>query len=269
MRCMSFIYSAQDIAAACTGPASQVAIEVVGETGSTNADLMARVHALPGPTLLLAEKQTAGRGRSGRTWHMEPGKTLTFSLAWKFLLPMAQLPGLSLVAGVAIAETLDAHGVDARLKWPNDVLMDGGKLAGILIEAVAEKEASQPAVWAIIGVGLNLQSSNYLSEQIGMPIAAAAGLSENRNRIVTALLNGLAKALLQFEEEGLQAFTSRWNRLHAYAGKPVAILDGGSVLHQGQAVGIDESGRFVIDTDQGRVAVLSGDVSLRLVESMK
>lgn len=263
----SVVYSAQDIAAACTGPASQVAVEVVGETGSTNADLMARLPALAGPTMLLAEKQTAGRGRAGRTWHMEPGKTLTFSLAWKFALPVGQLPGLSLVVGVAIAETLAAWDVDARLKWPNDVLKDGHKLAGILIEASAEKGQLPPSAWAVIGVGLNLQTSAQLSEQIGAPIAAAANLWENRNHLVAAMLSDLAKTLIQFEEQGLQAFTTRWNRLHAYAGKPVVILDGGSVLHQGQAVGIDEAGRFVLETAQGRVAVLSGDVSLRLVDA--
>jgi BirA family biotin operon repressor/biotin-[acetyl-CoA-carboxylase] ligase len=266
MRSMSYVYSAKKIASQCLGPASQVGIEVVRETGSTNADLMARLQVLNGPTLLLAESQIAGRGRAGRTWHMEPGKTLTFSLAWKFPLPLAQLPGLSLVVGVAIAETLAAWNVDARLKWPNDVLLEDRKLAGILIEAAAEKSNPHSAAWAVIGVGLNLQSSEHLSERIGAPIAVAANLPADRNHIVAALLNSLAKALVQFKGEGLPAFVARWNRLHAYRGKPVVILDQGSVLHHGAAVGIDELGRFVLDTDQGRVAVLSGDVSLRLAE---
>ncbi|MDQ9169166.1 biotin--[acetyl-CoA-carboxylase] ligase [Oxalobacteraceae bacterium R-40] len=267
---MSFVYSEQDIAGACEGLARQVAIEVVRETGSTNADLMARLHALRGPVLLIAEKQTAGRGRAGRTWHMEPGKTLTFSLAWKFALPLAQLPGLSLVAGVSLAETLAAWGIDARLKWPNDVLKDGGKLAGILIEAAPEKDNPSHAAWAVIGIGLNLDASPALQAQIGAPIAAADSLPENRsfdrNRIVAALLNSLAKALVQFEDEGLSPFIERWNCLHAYAGKPVAILDHGNVLHRGRALGIDHAGRFLLDTDEGQVAVMSGDVSLRLAE---
>jgi BirA family transcriptional regulator, biotin operon repressor / biotin---[acetyl-CoA-carboxylase] ligase len=270
MRSMSFVYSAQDIAAACEGAAQQVAIEVVLETGSTNADLMARLHALRGPTLLIAEKQTAGRGRAGRTWHMEPGKTLTFSLAWKFALPLAQLPGLSLVTGVSLAETLAAWDIDARLKWPNDVLKDGGKLAGILIEAAPEKNNPSHAAWAVIGIGLNLDASPALQTQIGAPIAAATGLPENRgfnrNRIVAAILSNLTTALVQFEHDGLPPFVERWNRLHAYAGKPVAILDHGNVLHRGRAVGIDRAGRFLLDTDKGQVAVMSGDVSLRLTE---
>lgn len=256
------LYSAQDIAAACEGPAQSITVEVVEETGSTNADLMARLHALHRPTLLVAERQTAGRGRAGRAWHMEPGKTLTFSLAWRFALPLAQLTGLPLVVGVALAESLAAWGVDARLKWPNDVVNDGGKLAGILVEAAADKRDAGHA-WAVIGIGMNLESSPELATRIGTPVAAAQGLPADRNRVLAAIANGLAKALLQFEAEGLQAFAVRWNRLHAHAGKPVAILDGDTAVHRGIATGIDESGRLVLDTDQGRIAVLSGDVSLR------
>ncbi len=261
---MNSFYSAHDIAAACEGPAAGVAVEVVGEIGSTNADLMARLHALNGPTLLVAEKQTAGRGRAGRSWHMEPGKSLAFSLAWKFALPVARLPGLSLVAGVALAECLAERGVDARLKWPNDVLKDGAKLAGILIETAADKANPQRGAWAVIGIGVNLGFSSELSAHVGAPVAAC-GLSDHPDRILAAILSCLARSLVQFEAAGMQAFVERWNSLHAYAGQPVAILDHGKAVHQGRAAGIDEAGRFLLDTDGGRVAVMSGDVSLRLV----
>ncbi|MGV3742754.1 MAG: biotin--[acetyl-CoA-carboxylase] ligase [Burkholderiaceae bacterium] len=259
---MSSFYSAQDIAAACEGAATRVAVEVVRETGSTNADLMARLNVLQGPTLLVAENQTAGRGRAGRSWHMEPGKTLTFSLAWKFALPMAQLPGLSLVAGVALAECLAGMGIDVRLKWPNDVLKDGAKLAGILIEAAADKANPQHAAWAVVGIGLNLSPSSALAAHVGAPIAAS-GLSAHPDRVLAAILNCLARSFVQFEEEGMPAFVGRWNQLQAYAGQTVAILDHGKPVHQGRSVGIDEAGRLLLDTDRGRVAVMSGDVSLR------
>ncbi len=263
MRGMSHVYCAQEIAAACQGPARLIAVEVVRETGSTNADLMARLQTLQAPTLRVAETQTAGRGRAGRTWHMEPGKTLTFSLAWRFALPLGQLAGLSLVAGVALAETLATWGVDAQLKWPNDVLKEGAKLAGILIEAAVDKSDAHHA-WAVFGIGLNLASSPDLVEQIGTPIASAPGLQRNPNRVVAEIANSLANSSVQFEAAGLPAFTARWNRLHAYADKQVAILDKGNVVHQGRAAGIDDSGRLLLDTEHGRVAVLSGDVSLRL-----
>lgn len=266
MRSMVSVYSAQDIAGACNGPARQVAIEIVTETGSTNADLMARLQDLKGATLLIAEKQTAGRGRAGRAWHMEPGKTLTFSLAWKFALPLSRLPGLSLAAGVVLAESLNYWQVDARLKWPNDVLKDGAKLAGILVEAAADKRTARHGAWAVIGIGLNLDFSAALSAQVDAPIAAATCLLHDPNQAVAVILSRLASALVQFEREGLQAFAGRWNRLHAYAGQPVAILEGDEVMHQGRAIGIDEAGRFVLENEQGRVAVMSGDVSLRLME---
>lgn len=256
------LYSEQAIIAACEGPAQNVDIEVVAETGSTNADLMARLPTLQRPTLLVASRQTAGRGRAGRAWHMEPGKTLTFSLAWRFGLPIAQLTGLSLAVGVALAERLAAWHIDARLKWPNDVLKDGAKLAGILVEAATDKRDAQHA-WAVIGIGLNLEASPELAAQIGAPVAAATGLSADADHVLAAILNSLASALAEFEENGLRSFTARWNRLHAYADQAVAILDRGTVIHQGRAAGIDESGRLVLDTEHGRIAILSGDVSLR------
>lgn len=264
-RMQAMRYSEKEITAACEGPAQQVAIEVVEETGSTNADLMARLQTLQGSTLRVAESQTAGRGRAGRAWHMEPGKTLTFSLAWRFGLPLAQLVGLSLVAGVALAERLTAWKIDARLKWPNDVLKDGGKLAGILVEAAADKRDAHHA-WAVVGIGLNLASSAHVAAQIGTPIAAATGLPDDPNAVLAALLNSLAKSLAEFEEQGLPPFITRWNRLHAYADKPVAILENGRIAHEGSAVGVDDTGRLVLDTEHGRIAILSGDLSLRLAE---
>ena len=122
--------------------------DFVAETGSTNADLLARAAAstsgLDGPVLLLAGSQTAGRGRAGRSWQSAPDASLTFSLAWKFDRALPQLVGLPLAVGVAIAEALHACGLDARLKWPNDVLLDGRKLAGILIETQAAPTGASP-----------------------------------------------------------------------------------------------------------------------------
>src|SRR3954471_1030166 len=131
---MSHALSAQRLAALCRPAAQQVAIEVVAETGSTNADLLARIDGLVTPVLLVAEWQTAGRGRAGRNWQSEAGTGLTFSLAWKFQRPLAELTGLPLAVGVALAEVLALFQVPVQLKWPNDVLKDGGKLAGVLIE---------------------------------------------------------------------------------------------------------------------------------------
>lgn len=260
-------YSAAAIAARCAASAAHVAIEVVAETGSTNADLLARVApgaaaALDGPLLLVAERQTAGRGRAGRPWLSAPGATLTFSLAWRFKGPLQNMAGLPLAVGVALAETIASLGVPVQLKWPNDLMKDGAKLAGILVETQA---APDGAIWAVIGAGVNLLMPDRLEAEIGRDVASAPWLAQmDRNELLAALLSRLAAVLAEFDDTGFAAFAERWNRLQAWQGQPVAILDGGRTLHEGTAAGVDANGRLLLDTAQGRVAVLSGDVSLRL-----
>src|SRR5690606_28510555 len=100
--------------------------------------------------------QTAGRGRAGRPWYAAPGRSLTFSLAWKFQRPVHALVGLPLAVGVALAEALAMYNIEVGLKWPNDVLHEGRKLAGILIES-ASVDSPQPASWAVIGIGINMR----------------------------------------------------------------------------------------------------------------
>ncbi|WP_295992933.1 biotin--[acetyl-CoA-carboxylase] ligase [Rugamonas sp.] len=252
------------IAAGCAASASHVAIEVVAETGSTNADLLARVDTLAGPVLLIAEAQTAGRGRAGRTWHSTPGATLTFSLAWRFKGPLQRIAGLPLAVGVALAETLHALSVPVQLKWPNDLLRDGKKLGGILVET---QQSAGGELWAVIGAGINLVMPDELEAQIGRAVAAAPWLAQmDRNALMAALLSRLAAVLAEFDDTGFAAFSGRWNRLHAWQGQPVCIVDHGATLHSGRAAGVDDSGRLQLDTDAGRVHILSGDVSLRRVD---
>ncbi|MDL2354917.1 MAG: biotin--[acetyl-CoA-carboxylase] ligase [Pseudomonadota bacterium] len=241
-----------------------VDVEVVAETGSTNADLLARASQLRRPTLLIAEHQSAGRGRAGRSWLSAPGDTLTFSLAWQFAGAPQRLLGLPLAVGVALAEALAALDVPVRLKWPNDLLKDGAKLAGILIETGG---AADGDTWAVIGVGLNLLMPDQLETRIGRAAASAPWLARmDRDALMAALLDALAAALAQFGQAGFAPFRPRWDALHAWHDRPVAIVDHGAVLQHGVARGVDDSGRLLLDTAAGRVAVLAGDVSLRLGE---
>jgi BirA family biotin operon repressor/biotin-[acetyl-CoA-carboxylase] ligase len=239
-----------------------VDVEVVDETGSTNADLLARAATLGAPLLLVARHQSAGRGRAGRSWLSSSEGSLTFSLAWKFDGGLPRLTGLPLAVGVALAESLERLGVQVGLKWPNDVLRDGDKLAGILIETQA---APLGGVWAVIGIGLNLVMPDELEAQIGRSVASLPWLARmDRDALLAALLAGLAGALREFEQAGFAAFAARWNRRHAWQGELVTILDGGAVLHEGSAAGVDDAGRLLLDTADGRIAVLAGDVSLRM-----
>lgn len=266
MHPMLSLLSAPLISAASGSAAQRVAVEVVAETGSTNADLLARLDSLTSPLLRVADMQTAGRGRSGRTWHSAAGATLTFSLAWRFNRSLQSLVGLPLAVGVAIAEALALFDVDVQLKWPNDVLKDGSKLAGILIETASVRHAPHGGIWAVIGVGLNLAMPDDLAAQIGRPVAAMPMPALDRNRLMATLLNGLSEALAQFDAAGFGTFVARWNRLHAYAGQQVAIMDHGQILHKGKAIGVDDSGRLLLEIGSERVAIVAGDVSLRVAE---
>lgn len=238
-----------------------VRVEVVEQTGSTNADLLARAAGLNEPLLLVARNQTAGRGRAGRSWLSSPEGSLTFSLAWRFEGGLPRLAGLPLAIGVALAETLERLGVQVGLKWPNDVLRDGDKLAGILIET----QAAPGGAWAVIGIGLNLFMPDELEAQIGRHVASLPWLARmERDSLLAALLDGLAACLREFERAGFPAFVARWNLRHAWAGETVTLLDGGTVLQEGVAAGVDDAGRLLLDTAGGRVPVLAGDVSLRV-----
>jgi len=260
------------IASSSNDNAKAVAVEVVAETGSTNADLLARVTAVDGarlvtPVLLVAESQTAGRGRAGRPWQTTKTSALTFSLAWKFRRPLHALIGLPLAVGVALAEALGIFGIDVELKWPNDVLRDGAKLAGILIETAQDKGAGATGTWTVIGIGVNLTVPPDLQDRIGRAVADVSELlTHDRERLLAILLSALSDALADFDARGFTPFVARWNRLHAYGGRVVRILDDGRVLHEGVAIGVDEQGCFLMDTASGRVAVTAGDVSLRLQE---
>ncbi len=169
--------------------------------------------------------------------------------------------GLPLAVGVAVAETLLALGVPVQLKWPNDILKEKKKLAGMLIETAA---ARQGGSWAVIGIGLNLQVPDALEAEIGQSVADAPWLAQmDRNQLVAHLLNALAQAMELFRQQGFAAFAARWNTLHAYAQQPVIILDHGTLLHEGIALGVDTLGRLILQTANGQVSVLAGDVSLR------
>ncbi|WP_229427049.1 biotin--[acetyl-CoA-carboxylase] ligase [Massilia atriviolacea] len=245
--------------------AADIDIEVVAETGSTNADLLARAAGLRRPLLRVALHQSAGRGRAGRSWLSAPGAALTFSLAWHFAGPLRELAGLPLAVGVAIADALGALDVPVQLKWPNDVLRDGAKLAGVLIETQA---APGGGVWAVIGIGLNLLMPDDIEQRIGRSVAAAPWLAQmDRNALMAHLLAALAASLGQFAQGGFAPFCARWNRLHAYQGVPVAILDNGATLHEGVAAGVDDGARLLLDTAAGRIAIVAGDVSLRAREA--
>lgn len=238
-----------------------MAIEVVEQTGSTNADLMQRVKTLQTPTLLVARHQTAGKGRAGRSWISSPDGVLTFSVAWSFHAQAQSLMGLPLAVGVAVAERLQQLGVQVKLKWPNDILKENKKLGGILVES---QSSNAQQTWAVIGIGINLLVPDELEQRIGQQVADSVWLAQmDRNRLLAELIQSLQAALTEFARQGFSAFVERWNRLHAYAQHPVIMLEHGVVQHQGIALGVDQQGCLLLQTENACLTIHSGDVSLR------
>lgn len=243
-------------ALAVLGPGAQ--LEIVPAVDSTNTELMRRAReGRTAPTLLVTEAQTAGRGRLGRDWHTTDagvGGALTFSLG----LPLAPADwsGLSLVVGVALAESLDAR---LRLKWPNDLWWQGRKLAGILIETAAGAGLAAPARYAVIGIGLNLapRAADGLRtppawlQELDPRFTAPAALAQ--------LLPALVAAVRRFEREGFAPWAARFNAVDALADTPVLLSDG----TEGTACGVDARGALRVRTAQGLREVSSAEISVR------
>jgi len=249
------------------GPvASRFSVEVLDRVDSTNTVLMRRATAgAASGTVIAAEWQTDGRGRRGRAWHALPGAALTFSLLWRFEQGAGFLAGLSLAAGVAMMRALAQHGVrDAGLKWPNDVLWRGRKLAGILIEMQGDMLGPSAAV---VGIGLNCRMPAALLERIDQPavdLATAAGAAPDRSRLLGSLLVELDRVFTDFAREGFARFREEWQSYDVYRGKAVkvALPDGGIV--NGTAAGVAENGALLLATQTGHLRFHSGDVSLRI-----
>ena len=243
-------------------------VEIFFEIDSTNRHLMARAAAgLQGPWLCLAESQSAGQGRRGRRWASPLGRNLYLSLLWRFELGAEALAGLSLVAGVAIANALESSGVKGiGLKWPNDLFHEDRKLGGLLVELAGE--ASGP--WdAVIGVGLNIDMCGPTAKDVDQPwtdLRSAAGRLPGRNRVAALVIDALVQAMPRFEVQGFAPFRDAWERFDIARGRIVDLQVGSGGVKRGRACGVGEHGALLLKFG-GRVhAVSSGEISLRIAK---
>ena len=240
-------------------------LDVAPLVDSTNRVLMDADPAVD-PQALLAEFQSAGRGRRGREWQSPFGANLYLSIAWTYPLWPPQLPALSLAVGVVCARALDAAGVDGvRLKWPNDLLVDGRKIGGILIEQRGE---SGDLCRVVVGVGINVAMHKSQAGGIDQPwitvdeaLALAGRGPASRNQLAGDLLHGLHECLARYTVKGFSPYREEWLALDAMRGREVHVP--GDALLRGAGRGIDESGAFLIETRNGMRSVHAGDVSLR------
>ncbi|MGB1059658.1 MAG: bifunctional biotin--[acetyl-CoA-carboxylase] ligase/biotin operon repressor BirA [Ketobacter sp.] len=241
-------------------------LDVRSQVTSTNDVALQRAATGVGSGYVcLAEQQTAGRGRRGRHWVSPFGSNLYLSIVWEFHQGAAQLEGLSLATGVAVAKALSRLGVSAvGLKWPNDLLVGGAKLSGILLEMTGDPSGRCQVV---LGVGVNHR----------LPMAAAHGIDQSwakldefrpgigRNLLASVVISELLLMLERFAANGFAAFRDEWQALDVYADKEVVIKTGASDIF-GIARGVDSSGGLRLEISGAIQIIKGGEMSLRAVE---
>ncbi len=246
-------------------------LEILDTVESTNSLLLQRSSIKKNAgelsiAVLATELQTGGRGRRGREWHSGLGDGLTFSLVWRFQQGANLLSGLSLAVGVAIARVLRSSGVeDASLKWPNDVLIDGRKIAGILIELQGDMLGPTTAV---IGIGINLKLSDIVKvriDQSATDLYSINGKTPDRNHLMAALLLELARVLRDFECHGFAPFREEWVRYQAFENQSVQLQMPDGSLQEGLVRGVGEDGSLILNTPAGDRVYNGGEISLRKV----
>jgi BirA family biotin operon repressor/biotin-[acetyl-CoA-carboxylase] ligase len=213
--------------------------------------------------IYLAEQQTEGRGRRGRTWVSPFARNLYFSLVWRFEQGAAAIEGLSLLVGLAMVKAMEKLKIDAvQLKWPNDLLSQGRKLAGILLEVHGEASGQCQVV---IGVGVNVEMPRDLGEQIDQPwidLKTVSGRPVDRNLLLAEILNELVLRLNQFERNGFAEFVDEWHGYHAMQAQPITLQVGNKAI-EGVCQGIDASGALLLESEDGLRAYHGGEVSIQ------
>lgn len=261
------------IAAKLGSAARRFDIDLLPSCDSTNAVLLSRAEAgAPSGTVVIAEEQTAGRGRRGRSWFASRGDSLTFSLLWRFE-PGTAPAGLSLAVGVAVVRALEkaTAGVGAdspcgkamALKWPNDILKDGRKLGGILVELVPGAPHA-----AIIGIGINLHLPAGMPNDLRAASAAldangTGGTAVDSNALYAALLGELLHTLESFAGGGFAAIRAEWLARHAFQDALVTLTSDFGPPAAGVCRGVDTDGALLLEVDGRIERILSGEVSLR------
>ncbi|MFY8274469.1 bifunctional biotin--[acetyl-CoA-carboxylase] ligase/biotin operon repressor BirA [Pseudoalteromonas sp. SSDWG2] len=232
---------------------------------STNTELMRRLQSgnISNNSVLVAEMQKQGKGRRGRTWQSPFAANLYYSYYWRLDDGIHATMGLSIAVGLAVYDALKAlYDLDVQLKWPNDVLINGRKLAGVLVELDGTAEGP---CHLVIGIGLNVAMPEAAAEHIDQPWCDLNELAQdvNKNQLVAVLTCFLQKRLGQYQQHGLQAVYKQWNAVHAFAGECVELSSGTSKW-RGICEGIDEQGAIVLRIDGQSKRYFGGEISLRV-----
>ena len=235
-------------------------LELLFSTTSTNAEAMLRAQAGVERCVIMAEHQTQGRGRRGRSWASPLGANIYLSMVASFQAGVAALEGLSLAVAVYVVRALEKYGiVGLGVKWPNDILIDGRKLAGILLEVSGDLTGPCKIV---IGIGLNVRMPAAMSLLIEQPYTDLALNFRghlDRDKIVAGIIRELALGLVEFNNSGFISLRSSWDKLDVYKGRMVEIRAGSNLI-QGRVKGVSETGALLLETDSGPRTVAGGEI---------
>lgn len=246
-------------------PAWSGKLEVLFSTSSTNKDAMKYAQQGGLASVHVAEHQVDGRGRRGKEWQSPLGSNIYFSMLMTLRSGFGALEGLSLAVAVMVCSALRASGYSGfRFKWPNDILLDGKKVAGILLEVTGD--VSGPCK-VVMGVGINTQLPEKIKERIGQPVTDLVEkyLSPpDRNQIVANLVLALTRGVAVFEEQGFAAYREPWEAFDEYRGREVTIGNGSEAI-RGVVLGVNEKGALMLETSHGIKTINAGE----LIPSMR
>jgi BirA family transcriptional regulator, biotin operon repressor / biotin---[acetyl-CoA-carboxylase] ligase len=239
---------------------------IFDELPSTNSYLLGQAKTDPNckECICLAESQTAGRGRLGRRWVSPYARNILLSLLWHFVKEPDELGGLSIAIAVTVVEALKHYGIkqDIKVKWPNDIMWQGCKLAGILIEVSGE---AHHAYNTVIGIGLNVNMPEKFGQDIGQSwcdIAQITNTTPQRNKLIGMLIDQLLTTMTIFQKDGLHPFLKKWRDLDISYGQKVTII----TPHKkfvGIARGINDKGHFLLEDKSGKLqSFAAGEVTL-------
>ena len=243
---------------------STLDLEIHRVTQSTNDVVMQRlVESQSTAILCVAEMQTAGKGRRGRRWISPFGRNVYLTYGRFIGRQLSELGGLSLVVGMVVVDVLRAMGLErVGLKWPNDILLGGGKLGGILLELRASDAGG---IGLVAGVGLNLALNVKESLSIDQPWSAISSQLEMPRNILLGTLGGrIVNAIQAFEDVGFDSFAEKWSEYNLYTGQQVTVIRGSETI-SGIDSGVDQEGNLLLRTGAGLEVHNSGEVSMRPV----
>ncbi|KKO43809.1 biotin [Arsukibacterium ikkense] len=246
-----------------TAGSAQILVQHI--TDSTNCQLLQRLqgrHELEPGSVIVAEAQSAGRGRRGRTWYSPFGTNLYFSCYWRLEQGIPAAMGLSLAIGLAVCRLLQQYyQLDAKVKWPNDIYVNGKKLAGVLVELSGTLDAGCDVV---IGIGLNVGMPEQSKQHIEQPytdLRTESSQQVDRNLLVVELQRQVVTVLQEFNVAGFAAFIAEFNQNDLYANQPVYLMAKPSI--SGICRGVDKQGGIIIETSQSTEVHYGGELSLR------